>query len=640
MSPRSVFPAFDGRGSRPSCGSEIFSAGQVGSIPARQPSPSLCWGHKIALGVAPECHTLGSSPTQEQLRVASRPALAEPGTAERLAGAGGPGRLAAWAGTWPADDQGPESGPSGARSAPATGEGALRGAATGLAPGPPFSSPGPGSWLRARGGVGAGLGEPSPWKRRPTLAPPAGTSLRHAEREVSGRALRRAPAAASAQRLATPPRARGRACFPPPRRPPGRGSRGRGASSFPFPAPPRNGARSPPPPLAQPCNPGSEARARSSSGPRQTGGLRVAADWLIRVPFLFSERLASPLKPPDSRIMTGVNNQRSPKLNLPQIKEKTVPETLISRRFQEDIKKKASTGAGSVSISSVIRNQPHIITENEKNLEKIQANIQVLRTMLKFRGASLDELKSHITSLTNTNLQLAEKIQELEAKTAEKVRRLLQQQDMFGTLIGTLDYACQKQVQDMKSKLEKWETKAKNRVNELLQQLTKVRTKIHKAQEELNFLNNYMDQEYPIKSLQIVDLMREIQDVKISHQEDLEELDEIRSNVLQTLSQKLNEKSEEILHVLAKKTIIPYEAALREKALSNQRLLKQMVHFRGHINHLKKELPKLKAQVEDLQMQRKDSWEVAFADVLLRKPKCTPDMDVILNIPEEEMLPF
>ncbi|XP_044540835.1 uncharacterized protein C20orf96-like, partial [Gracilinanus agilis] len=174
----------------------------------------------------------------------------------------------------------------------------------------------------------------------------------------------------------------------------------------------------------------------------------------------------------------------------------------------------------------------------------------------------------------------------------------------------------------------------------LQQQMTKVKTRIQKTKEELNFLSTYMDQEYPIKSVQIEELMRQIQAVKDNNQEDLEELEELGKDVLQMLSKKLMVNSEQVLYVMAKKIIRPYQAALMKRTLSNQQLLRQMVQFRAHIDYMKEQLPKLKAEVKALERRRKHPQEAIFDDILLRKSKCTPDMDVILNIPQEEVLPF
>lgn len=58
------------------------------------------------------------------------------------------------------------------------------------------------------------------------------------------------------------------------------------------------------------------------------------------------------------------------------------------------------------------------------------------------------------------------------------------------------------------------------------------------------------------------------------------------------------------------------------------------------IDQFEENMPVLRAEVEELQAQTREPREVVFEDVLLRRPKCTPDMDVVLNIPVEEPLPF
>ncbi|XP_007474540.2 uncharacterized protein C20orf96 homolog isoform X2 [Monodelphis domestica] len=333
--------------------------------------------------------------------------------------------------------------------------------------------------------------------------------------------------------------------------------------------------------------------------------------------------------------------KRRPTFNLPDIKGDVASEKQKSKKKISaglDIFQGRSIASG--PFGSPGKNSSQKMSGKETEPEYIQTNIQILKAMLKFRRASLEELKKHVGSLTITNQELAKKIQDIEARTTGKVRKLLQQQDLFGTLISTLDFASHKEMERIKDKLQKWETQASIKLNELQRQMTKVKAKIHKTKEELNFLSTYMDQEYPIKSVQIENLMRQIQDVKDNNQEDLEELEELGKEVLQMLSKKLMVNSEQVLYVMAKKIISPYQVALMKRTLSNQQLLKQMVQFRVHIDYMKEQLPKLKAEVKALERHRKHPREVIFEDILLRKPKCTPDMDVILNIPQEEVLPF
>lgn len=83
-----------------------------------------------------------------------------------------------------------------------------------------------------------------------------------------------------------------------------------------------------------------------------------------------------------------------------------------------------------------------------------------------------------------------------------------------------------------------------------------------------------------------------------------------------------------------------HQETLLQKTWNSQLILKYMDKFRELIDHFEEEIPVLRAEVEQLQFQIWEPREIVFADVLLRRSKCTPNMDIILNIPVEELLPF
>lgn len=53
---------------------------------------------------------------------------------------------------------------------------------------------------------------------------------------------------------------------------------------------------------------------------------------------------------------------------------------------------------------------------------------------------------------------------------------------------------------------------------DLEQQLEQLNAKIRKTHEEVSFLSTYMDHDYPVKLVQIADLVRQLQQVKDSQQ--------------------------------------------------------------------------------------------------------------------------
>ncbi|XP_023379030.1 uncharacterized protein C20orf96 homolog isoform X4 [Pteropus vampyrus] len=211
---------------------------------------------------------------------------------------------------------------------------------------------------------------------------------------------------------------------------------------------------------------------------------------------------------------------------------------------------------------------------------------------------------------------------------------------LMRTISNTLEYSNRKTLQQMKCELQEWEEKQESKISYLEQQVKQLNAKIKKTHEEVSFLNTYMDHEYPVKSVQIASLVRQLQQVKDSQQDELDDLDEMCKMVLRSLSDQIQMKKKMLLNTLVEKTQKPRQMALLQKTWESENMVKNMDKFRKFINQFEEEVPILRAKVKQLQVQTQEPREIVFADVLLRRPKCTPDMDVILDIPVEELLPY
>ncbi|XP_019501186.1 PREDICTED: uncharacterized protein C20orf96 homolog isoform X3 [Hipposideros armiger] len=277
-----------------------------------------------------------------------------------------------------------------------------------------------------------------------------------------------------------------------------------------------------------------------------------------------------------------------------------------------------------------------------RNLDsgKTQARIRLMRTMLRNRRTSLQELRNQEDFLTKLNQELMKTIQDTEDSWALKVREMLQQQDILGNMINILEYSNRKEMQQMKCELQELEEKQESKMSYLEQQLEQLNAKIKKTHAEVSFLSTYMDHEYPVRSVQIANLVRQLQQVKDSQQDELDELHEMFKMVLESLSNRIQMKKQKLLSAVVAKTLQPHQEGLLQKTQESQDLMKYMDKFKEFINQFEEEISILRAEIKKLQTQTREPREIVFADVLLRRPKCTPDMDVILNIPVEELLPF
>ncbi|KAM5305118.1 uncharacterized protein C20orf96 homolog [Glossophaga mutica] len=312
-------------------------------------------------------------------------------------------------------------------------------------------------------------------------------------------------------------------------------------------------------------------------------------------------------------------------------------------------------------------------------LDSAKAKFRLLKVMLRNQQISLQELRSQEDFLTKLNQDLVKTIQDMEESSALKMRNMLQQQNIFRTIVHLLAYSNEKKLQQMKCELQEWKetedskmsslcelASAQNPIHwprralppwegvleggscllllltspDLKQQVEQLHAKIKKTQEEVNFLSTYMDHEYPVKVVRIDNLVHQLQQVEDNQQDELDDLNEMLKTVLESLSNEIQMKRKRLLSSLVVKTQQSCQEVLLQKTLENRDMVKYADKFREFVDQLNEEIPKLRAEVGQLRVQIRDPREIVFADVLLRRPKCTPDMDITLNIPVEELLPF
>ncbi|XP_075384071.1 uncharacterized protein C20orf96 homolog [Tenrec ecaudatus] len=270
----------------------------------------------------------------------------------------------------------------------------------------------------------------------------------------------------------------------------------------------------------------------------------------------------------------------------------------------------------------------------------VQARIRLMRAVLKSRQISLRELQDHEKFLIKRNQDLVKTIQNMEDSSALQSREMLQQQDILSNVIDIVEYSNKKRLEEFEGELQKFEQEEEEKMNYLEQQVDQLNAKIKKTQEEVNFLSTYMDHEYPLKSVQISTLLRQLQQMKDLQQDEVDDLQEMRKKVLESLFNKIQEKKRDLLRSLAERALRPHQEILVQNTRDNQDILRYIDKFRDFNQEFLEEIPALRAQVRHLQTQIRQPREIIFADVLLRRPKCPPDMDVVLNIPREELLPF
>ncbi|XP_074867773.1 uncharacterized protein C20orf96 homolog isoform X2 [Carettochelys insculpta] len=272
----------------------------------------------------------------------------------------------------------------------------------------------------------------------------------------------------------------------------------------------------------------------------------------------------------------------------------------------------------------------------ETDLTTVLENIKVIKKLTKSKRESLVELQHHSATLLETNRRLAQSIQQTDASTAKHARDLLQQYEIFGTLLSTLCDSSQNQVGVARAELQETEKMVEKNLSKLTHEVDHMNTKVQELQEELNVLRTYMDKEYPVKAIQIGSLLRSLRNLREEQQDEMDDLEDLAKTAMQQLRKKVQDEKEQILQAVAEDKVFRGLAGLKQMTLNNQILKKEVQMQKKIIRELLEEITELRKSIVNLRGSVRDPREVIFADVLLRRPKCLPDTEIVLNIPLEE----
>nr|XP_009679284.1 PREDICTED: uncharacterized protein C20orf96 homolog isoform X1 [Struthio camelus australis] len=269
-------------------------------------------------------------------------------------------------------------------------------------------------------------------------------------------------------------------------------------------------------------------------------------------------------------------------------------------------------------------------TELTKNLE----DVKTIKHLTKLKINFIEELKQHSAYLAETNRRLVEDIQHTDDHTAKQARDLLQQYEAFGKVKAAMQNFTQSRLDTARAEFREMEEKMEKNLEKLQQQLDKATSKVQVLQDELHMLQTYMDREYPAKAVQIAFLLRKIQSLKEQQQYEIDETEALGKALLEELEAKLRVEQEELLERVMEEMLL-HQDGLKQMVMNNHILQCEVQGQREIIKDLAEEISELKRSIQTLQQSAGDPRELIFADVLLRRPKCTPDTEVVLNIPTE-----
>eukprot|EP00075_Anas_platyrhynchos_P039686 XP_027328939.1 uncharacterized protein C20orf96 homolog isoform X4 [Anas platyrhynchos] len=271
----------------------------------------------------------------------------------------------------------------------------------------------------------------------------------------------------------------------------------------------------------------------------------------------------------------------------------------------------------------------------EAEIAETLEEIKITTDLTQQKINAIEELKQRSARLEEANCRLMKDIQHTDASTAKRARDLLQQYEQFQMVKAETQTASQNRLDTARAELQEMEKTMEKNLGELQQQLDEATSNVQVLQDELGVLRTYTDVHYPKQALQIVLLLSDIQNLKKQQQDEIDKTEEMGKAVLEELEEKTRQEQEELLQKVVEEVLL-HQDGLKQLVINNHVLRREIRRQREIIKDLEEEISELQSSIQTLRQRARDPREVIFADVFLRRPKCTPDTEVILSIPTEE----
>lgn len=297
-----------------------------------------------------------------------------------------------------------------------------------------------------------------------------------------------------------------------------------------------------------------------------------------------------------------------------------------------------STACSTVCNHPWTKKPPVVDDAEEKKKENV---LSILKIQIKTRQKSIAEYENRKKDLLIENMKITDEIESSENRIHGDVKSLLRKYERFRGAMSTLNKKFDKNLVITKKKLEETKELVDKEVAELEHQLNVMDKKLLKKREEMNILLNYKDKEYPAKALQIAKLKRQREILDSTFKEELEELQVVVDAERDKFSQQRITVQQEITTQVTEDTINAMGDEIKEMALQNMIMKKEVEMHKDELKSLEMNNAKLEAEIRKLlDSEALDTQAEIFPEVFGKREKCTPDMELHLDIPTHDWLPI
>ncbi|XP_022107530.1 uncharacterized protein C20orf96-like [Acanthaster planci] len=279
--------------------------------------------------------------------------------------------------------------------------------------------------------------------------------------------------------------------------------------------------------------------------------------------------------------------------------------------------------------------------EEDESLKERQRENKVLELLIKSRRKALANYKARQETLLEENTKLREEIEGKEKEVHNEVKSLLRKYERFRGAVSTLTSKFETEKALARKAYEEAKAKVLKEVEALERQGQALDDKLQERKTELSVLMSYKDKEYPVRAMKIAELQRQIQYLSSEYEAEINDL----SSITAIEKEKYHQDSEERLHAIKEtvtdNAIDSMHDSLKEMAMQNIVMRKEIEGHHKLLEELEATIGDLTEEVSQLRADPKtNTRRVMFPHLFNEIPKCTPDMDVMLDIPTQQWLPI
>ncbi|XP_078507858.1 uncharacterized protein C20orf96 homolog [Lissotriton helveticus] len=325
---------------------------------------------------------------------------------------------------------------------------------------------------------------------------------------------------------------------------------------------------------------------------------------------------------------------------LPPIAKSLVPDKILEKSGKHGAHRaNAAITVGTQSSPRRKRSKRKHSKKSKRSLQPKEENI-LQNMLIKSRKLAVVELEKHSKALEEANMGLVETIETQDASAAAEATSLLQQYDRFGGTIASVQAWGEHQVGEARQKLQEVKVMTAQRLIDLELRLQAQNARLKASQEELHTLRTYRDKEYPVQVLRIAELQREIRKLQEEHQDERVDVEALVDTEMEKLSLMVQSRKKEILDKTVEVATCCYPTEVTQMSLHNKVMAKEVLEHKQAIRHLEKDIANLKEKRSELLDCYKQRRLLIFPDVMLLRPRCLPDTEIVLDIPLANRLPI